>query len=67
MTSIHIHILEKKSMENTPHYDQHCEWVHSILKFYSENEFVFEIKTASIEVVILRVCFSLWKIRIAMT
>ena len=39
-------------MENTPHYDQHCEWVHSILKFYSENEFVFEIKTASIEMVI---------------
>ena len=29
-------------MENTPHYDQHCEWVHSILKFYSENKFVFE-------------------------
>ena len=39
-------------MENTPHYDQHCEWVHSILKFYSENEFVFEIKTTSSETAI---------------
>ena len=54
-------------MENTPHYDQHCEWVHSILKFYSENKFVFEIKTASIEMAIYLYSSSLWKIRIDMT